>query len=136
MVVDDHDTGEVHFLGLLVRDVEVDRAILKALVHNSELDFLCGSLDVSMHANMVELVGTQGIHKVYVLGTREVYLVGEDASEGDLSRILSRLERAMLSETIPSVWWRDYRLVRAINGKARKARDIESGLRKHVEEGL
>ena len=121
IVVDDRSTGEVHFVRLLVDSHDFDRTVRAAVAHDSDIDLLGESGDVTVHGADVDLVGTRGLHKVYVVGG-SVSVVGDDAPARAVEAILARLEGAMLSGLGPG-WWTEFRLVASISlAKSRKGR--------------
>ena len=119
LVVDDQSTGEVHFVRLLVDSVDFDRTVRTAVAHDSEIELLGEAGDVTVYGADVDLVGTRGLHKVYVVGG-SVSVVGDDAPARAVEALLARLEGAMLSGQGPA-WWTDFRLVSSISlAQARK----------------
>jgi hypothetical protein len=121
LVVDDRSTGEVHFVRLFVDSRDFDRTVRAAVAHDSEIELLGEACDVTVHGADVDLVGTRGLHKVYVVGG-SVSVVGDDAPARAVETLLARLEKAMLSGRGPA-WWTDFRLVASISlSQARKGR--------------
>jgi hypothetical protein len=121
LVVDDRDTGEVHLVRLFVGDADFDRTVRDTLMHDSEFDFISESGgDVCVRSRDIVVVGTSGIHIVYVAGAR-VFLVGDDASYIEKRGVLRCLEKELMRGAGPA-WWRDYRLVRFVSlGRAKVA---------------
>ena len=122
LVVDDLSTGEVHFVRLLVDSRDFDQTLRAAVARDSEIELLGEGGDITVNGADVHLVGTRGLHKVYVVGGA-VFVVGDDAPARAVEELLARLERAMLLGR-GGAWWTDFRLVASILSTRVRPADI------------
>jgi len=111
IVVDDRSTGEVHFVRLLVYSHDFDRTVRAAVARDAVIEWLWEGGDITVNGADVHLVGTRGLHKVYVVDGG-VWVVGDDAPPRAVDDLLARLEGAMLLGK--AAWWTDFCLVASI----------------------